>query len=51
MKCHYTRPIVDVSDDPHENGCQFCEETRPHHHEWGSFGQRTVLEECTAVAP
>ena len=32
---------------PHEKGCQFCNETRPHHHEWGEFGQRTVLEKCT----
>lgn len=34
---------------PHKNGCQFCEETRPHHHEWGYFGQRAVLERCERV--
>lgn len=32
---------------PHKNGCQFCEETRPHHHLWGAFGQKTELEECS----
>lgn len=42
MKCKYGHE----HSYPHENGCQFCEETRWHHHVWGAFGQRTVLEPC-----